>query len=409
MKKERIYCGLDVGSQRLKVAFLKSVESHGHVDILGVYDHPSYGYKDGSVTDLNELSECVHNSIEELSKKTQFRVKDLQLGIGGQLVDSRESNTIIPLVERGNKIIASKDVKRVNYQARLLGLKMEEEILHHLPQHYLIDDVNTALNPLGLYGRKLGVFSRLIIAKENVVRNVVKAVQHSGYDVNRVLFSTYAASDVVLTAEEKKDGCAIIDIGAAVTSVMIFKEGLLKTLDKIYIGGDQFSSAIATSLNIPFDLAEEIKKSYGGVLSDNHRQEEILVKKDQSYIPIKREAIYLAIEPLIVRLVESICASLKASGMYHFLNKGLVVVGGGALLAGLIEKIEEVSNLSVRLGKLNIPSSRGLSNTALYSAVVGLAYTDLVDRTALALSNQGKGGWAQNVRNKVVELYQEYF
>lgn len=409
MKKEKVYCGLDIGSQRLKVAYLKSADGNGTLDILGVYDNPTHGYKDGSVTDLNELAECIHGALEELSKKTQVRVKDIQLGIGGQLVDSRESNTIIPLVERGNKIIAHKDVKRVNNQARLLGLKMEEEILHHLPHHYLIDDVNTALNPLGLYGRKLGVFSRLIIAKESVVRNIVKAVQHSGYDVNRILFSTYAASEIALSADEKREGCAIIDIGAAVTSVMIFKEGLLKTLDKIYIGGDQFTSAIAAALNIPFDLAEEIKKSYGGILSESHRREEILVKKDQSYIPIKREAIYIAIEPLIARLVDGISAALKTSGMYHFLNKGLVMVGGGALLAGLLEKVEEVSNLPVRLGKMQISSTRGLTNAALYSGVVGLAYTDLLGRAAAMTAAREKTNLARNITNKVVELYQEYF
>ena len=217
---DKVFCGLDIGSQKLKVGLVKVKDSQ--CEILGAFEHPIYGFKESAVSDLNEFSECINHVLTELSEKTGIRTKELQIGIDGSLIDVRTSSTAIPLVDRGNKVIAEKDLKKLNKQARLLGVKMEEEVLHEMPQMYQVDDMNSATNPVGLYGRKLAVESLMIVSNNDRIKNILKSVNHAGYDVSNLFFGSYVSSDLVLTDKERKQGCVLIDIGSKVTSVMIF-------------------------------------------------------------------------------------------------------------------------------------------------------------------------------------------
>ena len=213
---ERVYCGLDIGSQRIKVGIIKVTDAK-LMELLGVYETKTYGFQDASVSDLGDLSECIHQTIQQLIQKTGVKFKEVNLGFGGELVDVREISAMIPLLDRGSKVISGRDVQRVNKQARSLGMKIEEEVLHDLPQFYKVDDADSAINPIGLYGRKLGVQSLMIYANMNRIRNITKAVHQAGYDVMNIFFSSYASSEVILNENEKKDGSLLIDIGSKST------------------------------------------------------------------------------------------------------------------------------------------------------------------------------------------------
>ena len=201
---EKIFCGLDIGSQSIKVGILK-VKDQGHLELLGVFESKTQGYKDGAVSDMNELAESVQKSVDALSKRMNSKIKEVYLGINGELVDTRETNSLVPLVDRGTKIISQGDVSRVNYQARLLGIKMDEEIIHEVPQDYLVDDMDSILQPVGLYGRKMGVRSLIVVSSSNRVRNVAKAIHEAGYDVTGVFFTSLMSAEVVLSEADKKE------------------------------------------------------------------------------------------------------------------------------------------------------------------------------------------------------------
>ena len=405
---EKIFCGLDIGSQSIK-AGLARVKSGASLELLGVYEMKTGGFKDASVTDLAEFSECIHQTIQGLLKKTGHKVKEVSVGVNGELVDTRMSHALIPLVDRGTKIISQGDIKKVSYQARLLGIKMDEEIVHEFAQSYQVDEVNSILNPLGLYGRKIGVHSLLIVANINRLRNVMKAVSEAGFDVGSLFFTSYISSDVTLDEKDKKDGCVLIDIGSKVTAVLVFKDGLLRFLDKINIGGEHFTRSIAQQLNFPLELAEEIKKSYAAVGSSPIEKEEILVKKENQYLPVKREVIFQAIKAETDHLVESIRSAIKVSGVYEQINRGVVVIGGGALLPGLMERIGQETNFTVKLGKINFVAQGFLSNAALYTSVAGLVQAGFgKSRKAISTFKENLA-WPQLFGQKVKELYQEYF
>ena len=379
-------------------------------ELVGLYEKPIYGYKQGVVSDLGELSESIRTTIADLTKKTGVKIKGVQLGLGGELVSSRETSTVIPLADRGSKVITTQDLKKLNVQAKLLGIKMEEEILHQLSQYYQVDDANLIVNPIGLYGRKLGVYSLMIIAQTNRVRNIIKAVHQAGYEVVNVFFSSYAASEVILCEEDLLEGCALVDIGANGTNILVFKDKVLKYLDKIDVGGSLFTKGISDKLNLSFSLAEEIKKSYAVALSsERHHEEEILVKKENNYIPVKRGDIYRAIEPDILKLVTGIRTAIKFAGLYGQIHRGVVMIGGGSLMPGLIERIAEEMDLPAYLGNSQITLEKKLSHTALYSSVLGLTHGGFKGTLAHSIMNKNGSSWKSFLIGKVKEVYHEYF
>jgi cell division protein FtsA len=408
-KKERIYCGLDLGGHKIKASILKT-SGPKDVELLGIYENRIRGFKDSAVSDLVELSECIHTTLQDLSRRTQIKLRDIQLGIDGEFLEARLTHAMIPLTDRSSKVITYPDIQKVNHQARLLGLKMEEEILHELPQLYQMDEGASALNPLGLFGRKLGVQSLILTSTINHVRNIAKAVHQSGYEVVNTFFTSYAASDVILDDRDRMDGCALIDIGARMTSILIFRERVLKHFYKKILGGDHFTQNIANNLNLTFDLAEELKKSYAvAQSSEKENREEILVKRDHAYIPIKRELISQAISPLTDQIVSTISQALKDSGSSDQLNRGLIMIGGGALLPGLIERIEKDINLPVRLGKFQSLSPQQPVNAALFSSVIGLAQSGFKKDFEHSALTSEEGHWTKRFSSRVRELYQEYF
>lgn len=407
MIREKYYCGLDLGAQKIKAGILQ-VKDATQMELVGIYEQNTAGFCDGAVSDLGEFSDCIHATVHTLFSKTNLKLKEVQLGVGLELIEVREGGTTIPLVDRTNKIITRRDIKKVNDQARLLSLKMDEEILHDLPQQYMVDEVNKALNPGGLYGRKLGVQSLMIFTNANRIRNIVRAVHQAGYEVPNVFFTSYAACAVALDDADRAQGRILIDIGAKATSVLLFQDNILRRLRKIEIGGDAFTRRIAEQLSLPLDLAEEIKRSYAATLEAYHSSdEEILVKRDSAYRPVKGKDICAAIEPQIRELQENVQNVLREFGVADELETGIVMIGGGSLLTGLIERLGQATRHPARLAKMNVASARNPGNAALFAGVVGLAKSGFKQSLRYALSPDGH--WRANLVNRFKELYHEYF
>lgn len=408
MIKEKIFCGLDIGSQRTKAALIKTKKPN-YAELLGVYEEPTRGFKKSSISDLHDLSDSVHGVLKGLMKATGWRLKDIQLGIGGPLIECRYGKAAIPLVDKVSKVVTGADLKKVNKQACLLGVKIEEEILHDFPQHYLVDDINRALNPLGLYGRKLSVTSLLVLANVNLVSNIAKAVNRAGFEVSNVFFTSYACAEVSLSKEARQRGCLLVDMGAETTGILFIKDGLLKQTDVIHLGGDHFTHQIAEMLNIPFDLAEEIKISHAVVRGEAKQEEgEILIKKENGYKPVKRKVICDAIEPETEKLIAHIQNILKLSRLQDKLQGGIVLAGGAALLPGLIEHVERAIGQPVRIGKLQIQAA-AVNHAAVFMPAIGLAYTGFGKSTDGFLPPAVAGGWFNNISNRIRDLYEEYF
>ena len=406
IKRHKYFCGIDLGAQTIKAALVRG-QDENNLELLSVFDMPITGLREASISDLTELSQSILRAVEGVCQRVAIRPGAIHLGVSADLFSVRRSSAIIPLVDAGTKVAAPSDIKKVNHQARLLGASIDEEIVHSFEQFYKVDDVNAALNPQGLYGRKLESNLLLLTANSARLRNMTKAAHQAGFDVERVWFSSFAASQVALDESFKKEGCVLIDIGAYMTSILFFKNGILGDAQFIRWGGQFITQSIADRLSLTADLAEEIKKTHAvaAKLTAQESSGDILVKREKGYVPIRRQSVCEAVEWEIENLLTHLETVLKGSAFYHQLNKGAVIVGGTALLPGLIERIEERTNLTVSLGV----ATKGLQNPAIFAGAIGLAQMNYSQRKEKAVNIKTTKNWVRNMYVKFEELCQEYF
>jgi cell division protein FtsA len=410
INKEKIYCGLDIGAQKIKASFLRSGKDRAP-EIIGVSQVSTRGLAKSSVSDLRELSDSISRVLTGLADKAKLKIKEVNLGLGGHFIYGRKTHAVIPLADRGSKVITSFDIKKINHQACLLGVNLDEKLIHEFPVQYVVDGFNMAANPLGLYGRKLEASILIAVAQSNLINNVYKAVQQAGFEVVTTAFSSFCAAEASLSDEERKKGCVFIDLGAQTTDILIFKDGLLKNFTILNLGGDQLTEDISRGLNLPFELSEDIKRSYAAVLSGEGQPEikgEILVKRDTGYVTIDRASICNIATPWGVGLVEKIHQLIHQSDLEHHLLSGVVVGGGGALLSGLMEHIEKKLSVPTQLTKLHL-ESKHLNNPAVYAASIGLASRVSQESLSSLFSPGQKGSVFHKLTSRLKELYQEYF
>ena len=400
----KYFCGLDLGASEIKVALVKAQDA-ANLQLLGVFQARALGLKDGSITDLAELSQCVKTAVEGLAGKFSVNIHAVRLGISADALCVRRSMALIPLVDAGTKVISRSDIRKVDHQAKLLGIALDEEAIHEFPQMYRVDDVNAALDPAGLFGRKLESNLLILAVKANRLRNLVQAAHQAGFEVSRVSCSGYAAAEVVLDKNFKARGCALVDIGANMTSVLLFKDGILRDIQFIPWGGQYVTRTLADRLSLALEKAEEIKRLHAVAAPGQEEAGDILVQREKGYAPVSRTSVCDAVNWEIENFLTHLETVVKGSALYHDLNAGIVMVGGGALLAGLMERVEERVNLPVGMG---VPA-RGLNNVSVFAGAIGLAQMDYMRSNETAIHWNRAG----DVRNKawsyLKEMCQEYF
>lgn len=406
MTQPQYFCGLDLGTHTMKASIVR-LKDEENLDLLGVFETRATGFKEASISDIAELAECIGRVVRGVMRKTGIKINAVQLGISGSFLTTRRSSAVIPLIDSGTKVISKFDLRKVDQQAKLLGVGLDEEIIHDFPQRYKVDDINTSINPAGLIGRKIETSLLLLTAQASCVSNLTKAVHQAGFEVSSVAFGAFAASDVALDRADKTLGVALVDIGANITSVIFFKDGIVGDIQFIPWGGNYVTETIAQRLSLTVGLAEEIKKTHAVASQTNPAEAsgEILVKREKGYIPIRRESVIEVVNWEIENFLTHLETVVKGSSLYHQLNKGIVMVGGGSLLPGAIERIEERVNTPVRMGA----ATPGLNNAAVYAASIGLGRMHYLKKKEETISIKTPLNIKDKIVNSVKELCQEYF
>ncbi len=412
-------CTLDIGSSKISACLARV--KNGRINAIFFESLPFSGLTKGQVTDSIGLVNAVGSVIKGLKSKSKVAVKLIHVNISGLDISTKHSYAIIPLAERGNKIIAPQDIRDVNEQALTLGSNMEDEVIHYIPCGYELDSRKDVINPLGLYSHKLGVDLYLICAKLSAVQNITHALNQAGYEVKDMIFSGLATSKALLNKEQK--GINIFcDIGRDITELLIFKEGLLIDTHIFPMGGNDLSRALAEELLIPLELAEELKKSHGSV-GDNiniDENKEVLVKKEDFYKPIKQKLIC----EILTKKAKSFCATIKdyiSNNVDVVEVNSFIVTGRGVLLEGFLELLDLNTGLSAKLGRISddellsiVSQSDILTEHKYISYITCLGILGHVLRLKKAPSLPHHGtGQERNVFEKTIskikEIYQEYF
>ena len=411
-------CALDIGSSKIS-AVLAEFKKKKLVNIS--FDTlPVKGMKEGAVVDSTNLIALVSKILKSMKAKSGVNIKFVSVNISGQDIITKHSRAVIPLAERGNKVISIADMQRVNEQARILGSSLEDEIIHMIPLSYSIDAKGDILNPLGLYSHKLEVDLYLVCSKLSSVQSLTRIINQSGYEVKDLFLSGVATSKAVF-GPGLKDGLNLLcDLGSDTTELLIFKEGLLKDIEVLPFGGNDLTRKLSENLKIPMDLAEDIKRSYGfiGNPQDVGEDKEILVKKSEFYKPIKQrlvsEVVTAAAGDVSLKIKEAL---EKKVALYEVNN--FVIVGRTILLEGFIETLEKTLNLPVKLGRITnleivslIKENSGLSGQKYlnYLTCLGMICETLEKKPlgTLPLYQPAKNIVLKTL-NRVKEVYQEYF
>lgn len=418
LKLNSYICALDIGSSKIAAA-LALLKGRRIVNIF--FDSvPSRGVKNGSIVDSIELVGSISRLMSSLKAKSGIKIKFLHANISGQDLTTKHSRAIVPLAERGNKVITALDINKVCEEARILGSSLEEEIIHQIPASYAIDSKGNVANPIGLYSHRLEVDLYLICAKLSGVQSLGRVISQSGYEIKDLSFSGLATSGIVFNEGLKEGFNFFCDIGSDTTEMLLFKNGILKDIEVLGFGGDNITAKLRDELKIPFELAEDIKRSYGVIGEPQHIAEdkEILVKKNELYKPIKQkmvcEIITQAAKAISLNIKEAV---EKRASSYEVDN--FVVAGRSILLEGFIEALENTLSIPVKLGRISnseisafIRGSRELSGSKYlaYLTALGMIHDQMQAKLKRNyLTPQLPRNLIFKAADRLKEVYQEYF
>ena len=372
--KQKIVIGLDVGSSNVCVLVGK-VTQKPEAEIIGSARVPCRGLRNGVVVNIEETTRAIGQAIDEAEGIANTPIKAVYVGLEGGHVESFNHQGAI-MISRSDKEIAEEDILRVIDSARAIRLSPEREIIHTLPQGFVVDGQRGVMDPVGMEGGHLGVHVHIVTGVSTTINNLVKCINRNGLEVEDIVLSVLAAAETVVTPEEKDLGCVLIDFGGQTVDLAIFVEGALKATRALPIGSEMITKDIAHCFHVPLSEAERLKKEFGcaqmKMISDNV-EINILGMDGKSRQTILTSKLCEIIEPRVEEVFNFVREEMAKIGRENLIPAGGILTGGGALLPGVKEVTEDILDLPMRLG---MPQKvEGLSeviNSPDYATAIGL-------------------------------------
>jgi cell division protein FtsA len=375
MPKNSYIVGLDIGTKKV-AAVIGEITEDRKVEIIGIGTTDSKGLRKGVVVNLDATTSAIKKAQEEAELMAGVEIDSGFVGISGAHIKSFNSRGVIA-VSGKNREITREDIRRVIDQSKAVSIPPDREIIHVIPQEFIVDEQDGIKAPLGMSGIKLEVNVHIITSAITSVQNLKTCVERAEIEIEEVVLNQIATADSVLTHDEKELGVGLVDIGAGTTEVAIFERGSLWYTSIIPIGGDNFTNDIAVGLRTPIPEAEKIKKKFGCVSSPVLDEQETIevpsVGKARKPRVLSRQILADIIQPRAEEIFRLVDNDIKRMGYEKSLNSGIVLTGGTALLEGLEEVAEEIFDLPVRRGDpMGIGGLVDRVSTPDYATAVGL-------------------------------------
>ncbi|MFL2931600.1 MAG: cell division protein FtsA [bacterium] len=371
-KNNEMFVGLDIGTSKI-CAVVAEFNDEGTLEIVGLGKHPSKGLNRGSVVNIDQTVESICAAVEEAEFISGIQIKHANVGISGPHIKSLDTNGIVAIK---NKIVSKEDVQRVIEQARAITMPTDHQIIHVLPQEYVVDEQESVTEPVGMAGVRLECKVHIVTGSVPSIQNIVRSVERSGLMVERLVLQPLASSMAALSEDERDLGVAVVDIGSGTSDVAVISSGVMRYAQVVPIGGSHITRDIAIGLRTPDYQAERIKKEHGYALASRLTgQQNIEVPSVGGREPriLSRQILAEIIQPRLEEILTMIRRSIQKSGMEDLLPAGVVLTGGASIIEGIEDLAESVLQLPVRRGS---PSGIGglvdMVNQPLYSTAVGL-------------------------------------
>ncbi|MFW5875221.1 MAG: cell division protein FtsA [Myxococcota bacterium] len=346
MAEHEIIAGLDLGTT--KVCAIVAEQTDEGLDIIGIGSVPSKGLKKGVVVNIESTVQAIRAAVEQAETMAGVEVNTVYAGIAGSHVRGMNQTGVAAIGERE---VTREDVNRVLDQAKAIPLPGDRQVLHVLPQEYLVDHQDGVREPIGMSGVRLEARVHVVTAATTSVQNIIKCAERCGLYVGEVVLQPLASADAVLSEDEKEIGVCLIDIGGGTTDLIIYADGAVVHTSVIPIGGINLTNDIATGLRTPMAEAERIKIKYGCAMTGMAEEEETIEVPSVGGRPprvLPRRVLSDIIEPRVEEIFAACRHVIAETGFGDMLASGAVVTGGTTMLDGMPELAEGVLGLPVR-------------------------------------------------------------
>ncbi len=369
--REKLLVGLDIGTTKI-CCVVGEVTATG-LNIVGIGMHPSVGLRKGVVVNIEHTVNSIKQAVEEAELMAGCEISSVYAGIAGGHIKGFNSHGVIAVK---NREIVARDIERVLEAAKAVAIPMDREVIHTIPQEYIVDDQDGILDPLGMAGVRLEAKVHIVTGAVTSAQNIIRCAHSAGLDVCDIVLEPLASSEAVLSPEERALGVALLDFGGGTTDLAIFSQDSIKHTAVLSLGGQNLTNDVAIGLRTPLKNAEEIKKNYGCCLTsmiDSDEVIEVVNVGGQTKKSMARQILGEVLEPRVEEIFTLINRELLRSGYESHVTAGVVVTGGSALLEGVPEVAEQVFNLPVRRGyPMEVGGLKDVVNSPMYATAVGL-------------------------------------
>ena len=341
--------GLDIGTSKI-VALVAEALPEGGINIIGMGSAPSRGLKKGVVVDIEATVSAIQRALEEAELMANCKITQVYTGIAGSHIKAQNSSGMLPIRDRE---VSQLDKDRVVEIASALNIPTDQQVLHVLPQEYIIDGQDGVREPLGMSGVRLEVKVHIVTGAVSAAQNIVKCVRRCGLEVQDLVLQPLASSKAVLNNDEKDLGVCLVDIGGGTTDIAVYTRGAIQHVAVIPIAGDQITNDIAMTLRTPTREAEDLKIQHGTALrqlADPKEMIEVPGIGERGPRMLSKQLFSEVIEPRAEELYGLVLAELRRSGFAEQLSSGIVLTGGSSQMRGMVELAEEVFDMPVRIG-----------------------------------------------------------
>ena len=413
-ENERIVVGLDIGTTKV-CAVVASIDPQERIHILGVGKAPSDGLNRGVVVNIDKTVQAIKTAVQQAELASGIEVNSVNVGIAGDHIRSVRSKGVITINNRDQEITV-KDVDRLLEDCQRIMLPPDQQILHVIPQDFVVDGQDGISDPVGMSGMRMETEVHIITGLVSAARNIHRCVERAGYEVADIILEPLASSYAVLEDEEKEAGVALVDIGGGTTDLIVFQDHTIRHTAVIAIAGKKVTDDIQLGLSILHDQAEKLKQGVGECFVDLIREDESVTIPGIAGRPpkeITKSILAKIIQARMEEILEIVAIELKRSGYADALSAGIVITGGGSLIRNVQVLATEILSMDAKIG---FPKglAGGLTeevNSPIYATGVGLvihAFRTGQQREPLGGTTSGGRGMEQ-ILGKIAERMKGWF
>ncbi|MEE9521799.1 MAG: cell division protein FtsA [candidate division NC10 bacterium] len=409
-RESNVIVGLDIGTTKICAIIGEQMED-GTLDIIGIGTSPSKGLRKGVVINIDVTVDSIKRALEEAELMSGVDVHSAFVGIAGGHIKGINSRGVIAVSGKSREI-TPKDIDRVIDAAKAVALPVDREVIHVLPQEFIVDDQDGIKEPLGMTGVRLESEVHIVTGAVTSAQNIIRCCNRAGLEVQDIVLQQLASSLSTLTTDEKDLGIVLVDIGGGTSDIAVFVDGGIWHTAVLAVGGDHVTNDISIGLRTPIHDAEEIKKKYGCTLSSLiERDEDIEVGGMGGRRPrvFSRHMVCEIIRPRMEEIFSLVDREVRRAGFGEAVVAGMVVTGGSSILPGVPELAEEMLNVQVRRG---IPAGvAGLVDVVaspIYATAVGLIQYGAQNRHQRKFRRVAEGALFSRVTERMREWFGEF-